>query len=181
MIGADGEQLGIMTPEEGIAHAENVGLDLVEVSPTANPPVCRIMDYGKFKYEKKKKESEARKKQVTISTKEVKFRVKIEDHDFETKVRRLRGFIEEGNKVKVTIMFRGREITHPEIGRQLLRRVEEKLTDIANLESSARMEGRNMHMLLAPTPQVAAERRKVEAQKAKEAKEEKEKEKGKEE
>jgi translation initiation factor IF-3 len=142
--------MGIMAVEEALAAAEAEGLDLVEVAPTARPPVVRIMDYGKFKYEEARKAREARKKQHQIQIKEVKFRPAIEPHDFEFKVRHARRFLEEGNKVKATMMFRGRQITHPELGLEVLRSLAEVLDDIGKIESQPSMEGRTMIMILAP-------------------------------
>ncbi len=129
-------------------------MDLVEVNPMAKPPVCKIMDYGKFKYEEKKRASEARKKQVIVQLKEVKLRVKTEEHDYEFKVRNARRFLEEGNKAKVTIMFRGREITHKELGSAILDDVIKDLKDVAVVEQAPRMEGRQMFMILAPNPKI---------------------------
>lgn len=150
VIGADGSQLGILPTEEALRLAEADDLDLVEVQPTARPPVCKIMDYGKFKYQQKRKANEARKNQKQFEVKEVKFRPKTDKHDFDVKVNRLRRFLDEGDKAKVTIMFRGREIVHPEIGQDILRRVAEAVSDIAIVESHARMEGRQMFMVVAP-------------------------------
>ncbi|MBX6363439.1 MAG: translation initiation factor IF-3 [Gemmatimonadetes bacterium] len=150
VIGADGSQLGIMSVEEALASAENEGLDLVEVAPTARPPVVRIMDYGKFKYEQARKAREARKKQHHIQIKEVKFRPGIEPHDFEFKVRHARRFLEEGNKVKATMMFRGRQMAHPELGREVLTRVAQSLEDVGRVESEPMMEARTMTMILGP-------------------------------
>ncbi len=169
VIDADGGQLGVMTPELALRIAQEKGFDLVEISPDAIPPVCKILDYGKFKYEQKKKANDAKKRQVVVALKEVKFRVKIEDHDFEFKVRNLRHFLEDGNKGKITIMFRGREITHPELGRQILERVKVKIADLAVIEMEPRLEGRNMIMLVAPKPQVLQEKRRLEAEKLKAA------------
>ena len=139
-----------MHPRDAMKVAVERGLDLVEVAPGANPPVCRIMDYGKYKYEQRKKEREAKKNQKTIDVKEVKLRPGIEDHDFNTKVRNAARFLGDGNKVKVTIMFRGREITHPEIGRELCERVAQDVSEIAKVEKAAKVEGRNMTMMLVP-------------------------------
>jgi translation initiation factor IF-3 len=130
-------------------------MDLVEVNPMAKPPVCKIMDYGKFKYEEKKKASEAKKKQVVVHLKEVKLRPKTEEHDYEFKVRNIKRFLEEGNKAKVTIVFRGREITHKELGSAILDDVNKDLKDVAVVEQMPRMEGRQMFMILAPNPKVA--------------------------
>ncbi|MFU8803919.1 MAG: translation initiation factor IF-3 [Bradymonadaceae bacterium] len=151
VIDPDGEQLGIMSVDDALERAEGFGLDLVEVAPNAKPPVCRIMDYGKYKYQQKKRTAEARKKTSRVELKEVKLRPKTDEHDFQTKLRRARGFLEENNKVKITVMFRGREITHPEIARDMLQRAAEILADAAQIEQSARMEGRNMIMYLSPS------------------------------
>ena len=150
VIGPEGDQLGILPVDEAIAMAEEQGLDLVEVAPTARPPVCRIMDYGKFKYEEQRKAREARKKQHQIQIKEVKMRPGIEDHDFDFKTRHARRFLEEGNKVKVTMMFRGRQMAHPEIGREVLDRVLKEVSDIAKVEMHPTMEARAMTMVLSP-------------------------------
>ena len=150
MIGDDGEQLGIMAVEEALARAESQGLDLVEVAPNARPPVVRIMDYGKFKYEEARKARLARKKTHQIQIKEVKFRPGIEPHDFEFKVRHARRFLEEGNKVKATMMFRGRQIAHPEHGLEVLRSLAGVLEDIGKVEAQPSMEGRTMTMVIAP-------------------------------
>lgn len=150
VIGADGEQMGILAVEEALAAAETIGLDLVEVAPSARPPVVRIMDYGKYKYEEARKARQARKKQHQIQVKEVKFRPGIEAHDFEFKVRHAFKFLEEGNKVKVTMMFRGRQMAHPELGREVLMRVAEALEMIGKVESAPMMEARTMTMILAP-------------------------------
>jgi translation initiation factor IF-3 len=150
VIGSEGEQLGILAVEDALAKAESEGLDLVEVAPTARPPVVRIMDYGKFKYEEARKARQARKKQHQIQVKEVKFRPGIEAHDFEFKVRHAFKFLEEGDKVKVTMMFRGRQMAHPEIGREVLLRVAEALQDVGKVESQPMMEARTMTMIIAP-------------------------------
>lgn len=142
--------MGIMAVEEAIAAAETDGLDLVEVAPNARPPVVRIMDYGKFKYEEARKARLARKKQHHIQIKEVKFRPGIEPHDFDFKLRHARRFLDEGNKVKATMMFRGRQMAHPELGLDVLRKVAEELDDIGKVESQPSMEGRTMTMILAP-------------------------------
>jgi len=139
-----------MDIEDALDRAEEAGLDLVEVAPMAKPPVCRIMDYGKYKYQQKKRSAEAKKKSARVELKEVKLRPKTDDHDFLTKVRHARSFLEEGNKVKFTIMFRGREITHPEIASRMLVRAAELLTDAADVEQDGRLEGRNMTMMLSP-------------------------------
>jgi translation initiation factor IF-3 len=141
-------------------------MDLVEVNPMAKPPVCKIMDYGRFKYEEKKRASEAKKKQVVVHLKEIKLRPKTEEHDYEFKVRNVRRFLEEGNKAKVTIMFRGREITHKELGSAILDDVVKDLKDVAVVEQTPRMEGRQMFMIIAPNPKVAARARELARQQA---------------
>lgn len=150
VIADDGAQLGILPTDEALRRAEEKGLDLVEVQPMARPPVCKIMDYGKFKYQQKRKAAEQKQNQKTIEVKEVKFRPKTGKHDFDTKVRHLREFLADGDKAKVTIMFRGREIVHPEIGHDVLKRVAEAITDVAMIELAPRMEGRSMFMVVAP-------------------------------
>ena len=139
-----------MPVEQAIEQAESQGLDLVEVAPNSRPPVVRIMDYGKFKYEAARKARQAKKKQHNVILKEVKFRPGIEEHDMEFKLRHARRFLEEGNKVKATMMFRGRQVTHPELGREVLSRVAQELEDVGKVESSPVLEGRNMVMVLAP-------------------------------
>jgi translation initiation factor IF-3 len=148
VISADGEQLGILDTREAIKRAEEAGLDLVEVAPTAKPPVCRIMDFGKYKYEIAKKAHESKKHQSVIVVKEVKMRPRTDDHDVEFKTKNIKRFLEEGNKVKVTIMFRGREMAHTTHGRALLDRILVDLANDAAVEQSPRMEGRNMTMML---------------------------------
>lgn len=150
MIGADGSQLGILEVDRALAIAQEAGLDLVEVAPMARPPVARIMDYGTYKFEQAKMARQAKKKQHVIHLKEVKFRPGIDEHDFDTKTRHARRFLEEGNKVKVTLMFRGRQITHPELGKQVVDRVAQLLADISKVESDARLEGKAMTMILSP-------------------------------
>ena len=145
---AEGEQLGIMQVRDALQMAIEQNLDLVEVAPTARPPVCRIMDYGKFKYEQQKRDKEAKKKQKIVTIKEVKLRPNIEDHDFDVKKKNALRFLEDGDKVKVTIMFRGRELSHPELGRVLLVRMAKELADIANVERDPKLEGKNMIMIL---------------------------------
>ncbi len=139
-----------MNLDDALTASAEKGLDLVEVSPNAQPPVCRIMDYGKYKYQASKRASEAKKKAARVELKEVKMRPKTESHDFQVKVRNARRFLEDGNKVKVTIMFRGREVTHPEFGRRLLEQVAEEIKDIAQVESMPSMYGRFMTMVVAP-------------------------------
>ena len=143
------EQLGIMLLRDALRMAGEQQLDLVEVAPTAKPPVCRIMDFGKFKYEQQKRDKEAKKKQKVYTLKEVKLRPNIEDHDYEVKKKNAQRFLEDGDKVKVTIMFRGRELSHPELGRQILVRMAADLKDIANVERDAKLEGKNMILILA--------------------------------
>jgi translation initiation factor IF-3 len=150
VIAPDGSQMGILDVETALAAAQEQGLDLVEVAPTARPPVVRIMDYGKFKFEQAKMARIAKKKQHVIHLKEVKYRPGIDDHDFDTKTRHARRFLEEGNKVKVTLMFRGRQIAHPELGREVVDRVAQELTDIAKIESEPKFEGKSMTMILTP-------------------------------
>ena len=147
---AEGQTLGIMQVRDALQMAIDQHLDLVEIAPKAKPPVCRIMDFGKYRYEQQKREKEARKKQKVISVKEVKLRPNIEQHDFDVKLKNAVRFLEEGNKVKVTIMFRGRELSHPELGREILGRVAEQLKDSVSIERDAKLEGKNMIMILAP-------------------------------
>ena len=146
----DGEQLGIIPIREALTMAEEKGVDLVEVAPSAKPPVCRMMDYGKFKFEQSKREKEARKKQKIISIKEVKMRPNIEEHDFQVKAKNARKFLTEGDKLKFTIMFRGRQITHPELGEKLCLKLAAELSDISAVEKAPKVEGRNMVMILVP-------------------------------
>ncbi len=150
VIAPDGSQLGVMSVDEALAAAQERGLDLVEVAPLARPPVAKIMDYGKFKFEQAKAARAAKKKQHVIHLKEVKFRPGIDDHDFAFKTRHAREFLEDGNKVKVTMMYRGRQMAHLELGREVLERVAAALKDVAKIEQEARLEGRNMSMVLAP-------------------------------
>ncbi len=150
LIGAEGENIGVVSPERGLALAEEAGLDLVEISPNANPPVCKIMDYGRFKYEQQKRESEARKKQKTIDIKEVKFRPNTDRHDYDVKMRNVRRFLENGDKVKVTMRFRGREMAHQQLGRDLLERVAADIEELGKVESMPKLEGRQMIMMIAP-------------------------------
>lgn len=139
-----------MPVKEALRIAEERQMDLVEVAPQAKPPVCRVMDFGKFKYEQSKREKEAKKKQRIIQVKEVKLRPRIEDHDYEVKTKNAERFLKDGDKVKVTIMFRGREIVHPDLGRELLDRMYQDLKEICNMERAAKLEGKNMIMILAP-------------------------------
>jgi translation initiation factor IF-3 len=153
VIDSNGQQLGIIPVREGMRVAAEQGLDLVEVAPQAKPPVCRIMDYGKYKYEQSKKERDARKKQRVINVKEVKIRPRIEEHDFQVKVRNARRFLTDGDKVKVTLMFRGREITHAALGHDLCMKFYKELEEQASMEKEPKVEGRNMIMVLVPRTQ----------------------------
>lgn len=150
VIGADGSQMGIMEVDAALSAAVEQGYDLVEVAPLARPPVVRIMDYGKYKFEMAKQARIAKKKQHIIQIKEVKYRPGIEDHDFDTKTRHARRFLSEGNKVKVTLMFRGRQIAHPELGRAVVERVAQSLADVSKIETDARLEGKALTMILTP-------------------------------
>ncbi|MDE0348050.1 MAG: translation initiation factor IF-3 [Boseongicola sp.] len=150
LIGADGENRGVVSPEQALELAEDSGLDLVEISPNASPPVCKIMDYGKFKYEQQKRESDARKKQKTIEIKEVKFRPNTDIHDYDVKMRNVTRFLESGDKVKVTLRFRGREMAHLNLGRDLLERVADDIKEIGKVENMPKMEGRQMVMMIGP-------------------------------
>jgi len=150
VIGPDGAQLGIKTVPDALALAREIDLDLVEVAPLANPPVCRIMDYGKFRYEESQRARKARKKTAHVTVKEVKFRPKIGRGDFDTKVRHVQGFLAEGHKVKVSLQFRGREMAHPELGSKILDEVIEKILSVGKVETQARLEGRSMTMVLVP-------------------------------
>ena len=150
VIDADGKQAGVLPIKEAIRLAEEQGLDLVEVAPGASPPVCRVMNYGKYKYQQNKRSQEAKKHQTVIHVKEVKVRPRTEDHDFQFKIRHVKRFIEEGNKVKISLLFRGREIAHPEFGREMLTRIQEEIKDLAVVEQLPRMEGRIMVMILSP-------------------------------
>jgi len=152
VIDDDGSQLGIMLTEDALARARTAGLDLIEVSPTAQPPVCKIGDYGRLKYEQSKKDKDARKKQKNFELKEVKLRPKIETHDYETKARMAERLLLDGSKIKVTIMFRGREITYTSFGRKLLDRMAVDMAPIASVEREPKLEGKNMFMILAPRP-----------------------------
>ena len=150
LIGADGAQLGIMSSAQANAMAEEQGMDLVKISPNATPPVCKIMDYGKYRFEKAKKEKEARKNQKIVEIKEIRLSLNIDTHDFETKINHARKFIAAGNKVKVSIRFRGREMAHPELGLTTMKRCAEALEDCATVEKPAKLEGRQMLMFMAP-------------------------------
>ena len=150
LIDADGTQLDIMATKDAQRISAERGLDLVEIAPQAKPPVCKIMDYGKYRFDQIKREKETKKNQKVVEIKEVKLRPNIEDHDFETKARNGEKFLKNGNKVKVTIMFRGREITHPELGKELCERMAERLGEFSSVEKAAKVEGRNMTMILVP-------------------------------
>ena len=150
LIGAEGENLGVQTPARALEMAEEAGLDLVEISPNAKPPVCKIMDFGKFKYEQQKRESDARKKQKTIEVKEVKFRPGTDTHDYDVKMRNVLKFLEGGDKVKITLRFRGREMAHQNLGRELLERVAEDVKEVGKVENMPKMEGRQMVMMIGP-------------------------------
>lgn len=150
LIGVDGTQFGIFDIKDALRIAEEQGLDLVEIAPNAEPPVCRVMNYGKYKYEQEIKAKAARKNQVKIDVKEMKFRPKIDTGDYETKKRHVMRFLAQGAKVKITIMFRGREMAHPELGLNMLEKLAEDLKDVCTVEQQPKLEGRNMHMLVAP-------------------------------
>ncbi|MEN9059848.1 translation initiation factor IF-3 [Ponticoccus litoralis] len=150
LIGADGENVGVVSPSRAMEMAEQAGLDLVEISPNANPPVCKIMDFGKFKYETQKREAEARKKQKIIEVKEVKFRPGTDSHDYDVKMRNVFKFLEHGDKVKVTLRFRGREMAHQDLGRSLLQRIAEDVKELGKVENMPKMEGRQMVMMIGP-------------------------------
>ncbi|SMX36385.1 translation initiation factor IF-3 [Maliponia aquimaris] len=152
LIGAEGENIGVVTPARAMDLAEQAGLDLVEISPNATPPVCKIMDFGKFKYETQKREAEARKKQKIIEVKEVKFRPNTDTHDYDVKMRSVFKFLENGDKVKVTLRFRGREMAHQNLGRDLLERVAEDVKEVGKIENMPKMEGRQMVMMIGPVP-----------------------------
>lgn len=150
VVGADGEMVGVISVQEGIELAKDAGMDLVEVSPNAEPPVCKVLDYGKFKYNQQKKANEARKKQKVIHIKEVKVRPNIDKHDLEVKMRNVHKFLDAGDKVKVTLRFRGREMAHQELGLKLLNEIREELGDIIKVEHHPKLEGRQMIMIVAP-------------------------------
>ena len=150
VVNVDGEMGGVISKEEGIEIAFEAGLDLVEVSPNADPPVCKVLDYGKYKYEAQKKANEARKKQKVIDVKEIKMRPGIDEHDYQVKMRSVRRFLDEGDKVKMTIRFRGREMAHQELGMKVLDRVREEVDELAKVEQFPKSEGRLMTMVIAP-------------------------------
>jgi len=150
LIGPDGQQIGVLPIREALAFAAEAHLDLVEVAPQAAPPVCRVMDYGKFKYQQSKKQQEARRRQTTIQVKEIKVRPKIEEHDMAFKLRNTRRFLEDGDKVKISVIFRGREIAHTDRGFKLLAQMTESLADVGTVEQNPRLEGRNLSMIVTP-------------------------------
>lgn len=150
LVDADGEMVGVVPTVEGVKRAQDAGLDLVEISPNAEPPVCKILDYGKYKYTQQKKAHEARRKQKVITLKEIKLRPNIDTHDLDVKMRSVHKFLEEGDKVKLTLRFRGRELSHQEIGRKLLGKIREDLGDLVKVEAHPSMEGRQMIMIVAP-------------------------------
>ena len=150
VIGAEGEQLGVLKTPDAVRQAKDAGYDLVEVAPTADPPVCRIMDFGKFKYEQSKKQHRTKQHQKSTQVKEIKLRPRTDKHDLETKVRQIRGFLEEGNKTKVTVMFRGREMANKEYGFTAIQKVIEGLNEVGIIESAPRLEGRNLFMIVSP-------------------------------
>ena len=150
VIGAEGEQLGILQRNEAIAMAREIGCDLVEGSSNTTPPVCRIMDYGKFKYEQQKKKQDAKKRQAVVQVKEIKVRPKTDEHDYETKLKHIRSFLEDGDRCKVTVFFRGREIVHKDRGIEILERIVKDLEDVGKVEQEPRAEGRTLQMLVVP-------------------------------
>jgi translation initiation factor IF-3 len=150
LIDENGEQVGVVSVRDAIQRAEAAGLDLVEISPNAEPPVCKILDYGKYKYEMQKKAAEARKKQKIVDTKEIKFRPTIDTHDYEVKLRNAKRFLEEGDKIKVTMRFRGREMSHQDLGMTVLKKMKEDLASVSKVEMEPRLEGRQMIMILIP-------------------------------
>ena len=150
LVGADGEMIGIVTTREALATAEQTGFDLVEISPNADPPVCKLLDFGKFKYEQQKKRNEAKKKQKVIEIKEIKVRPNIDENDYQVKMRAMKSFIEEGDKVKVTLRFRGREMAHQDIGVRVLERIRAEMDTTSKVEQMPRMENRQMVMVLSP-------------------------------
>jgi translation initiation factor IF-3 len=158
LVGPDGAQIGIVSTEDALRQARELDLDLVEVAPAASPPVCRIMDYGKYKYERDIRQKEARKKQSRIEVKEIKFRPKIDPHDYETKKGHVIRFLKAGSRVKITIMFRGREMAHTELGRKILDRLVEDLKELATVDSAPKQDGRNMIMVIAPVKKQVVEK-----------------------
>lgn len=173
VVAEDGSNLGVIPTEQALRRAQEVGLDLVEVNPKSSPPVCKILDFGKYKYEEKKKQREAKRKQTVVEVKEIKIRPKTDDHDIDVKIRAIRKFIEGGNKVKVTCRFRGREIMHPQIAQRQLEQMCAAIEDIANVEQRPTMEARTMSLLVAPKPivfqRLASSRSQREREQAKQA------------
>jgi len=155
LVGSDGSQIGIVTIQDAMRRAQDLDLDLVEVAPLANPPVCRIMDYGKFKYERDVRQKEARKRQARVEVKQIKMRPKIDRHDYDTKKGHIERFLKAGARVKVTIMFRGREMAHTELGRKLLDRLSEELKELGTVDTFPKLDGRNMEMVVAPMKRAA--------------------------
>lgn len=170
LIGPDGEQIGIVPTSEAYNRAQELGLDLVEVSPNSRPPVCRIMDFGKYKYELSKKDKLAKKKQHVFQLKEMRYRPKIDEHDYQFKTKHVREFLESGSKVKAFVLYRGREMAHIELGRKILDRLIEDMSDIAVVDVQPKLEGRNMNMILSPRPEIL---RKVQSEKTPKKTEEK--------
>jgi len=150
LLGPDGDQMGLFITMEAVKRAEELGLDLVEISPHANPPVCKIMDYGRYKYERSKKKHEQKKKQTVVLIKEIKMRAATDEHDFQTKLRHIKRFLGEGNKVKITIRFRGREMAHIDLGRDRMQKVAEEVKELGQVEAFPKMEGRQLFMMLSP-------------------------------
>ena len=169
LVGANGEQIGVKPLPEALHIAREHDLDLVEVAPNANPPVCKIMDFGKFKYEQDVRRKESRRKASNVVIKEMKFRPKIDEHDYTTKTKHVERFLNEGSKVKITIMFRGREMAHPELGKRILDRIAEQVKDVGNVEAAPRVDGRNMLMVLAPVKKVEPKSTKPAGDKAKQS------------
>ncbi|MCH7690933.1 MAG: translation initiation factor IF-3 [candidate division Zixibacteria bacterium] len=161
LIGLEGEQVGIIPTNEAIQRARDAGLDLVEVAPTSRPPVCRILDYGKYKYEQSKKERISKKKQHSFQMKEMRYRPKIDEHDYQFKTKHVKEFLSSGSKVRAFVMFRGREMAYTEMGRKLLQRLVEDISEIADVESAPKMEGRTMSMVVSPNSQIMKELKKA--------------------
>lgn len=177
LISEDGEQLGVLPIKEAMDRAGGLGLDLVEISPNSRPPVCRIMDYGKYKYELAKKDKVAKKKSHSFQLKEMRFRPKIDEHDYQFKMKHVREFLMQGSKVRAFVLFRGREMTRIEFGRKILERLEEDLGEIATVDSRPKMEGRSMTMVMSPRSEVVKKAQDVKAKKAQEKNEAKDTEK----
>lgn len=163
VIGPEGDQVGIVQTREALTMAQNVGLDLVEIAPNAQPPVCKIIDYGKFRYDQTKREKESKKSQHQVRVKEIKVKPNIDEHDFLTKLKRAQGFLEKGNKVKVTCMFRGREMAHPQLGKRVVDRMCKELEEFAQAEAPAKMMGRSMTCVLAPQAPKGKKKEKTDA------------------